>query len=83
MRTGIGNSGGIYEGFEGVCGSFRVWRGGFERVVVGFGAAEIAGGGGGGGGVLGIGGGIFERESGGGDGGGVVFSGEDGGGGEG
>lgn len=82
MRTGIGNSGGIYEGFEGVCGSFRVWRGGFERVVVGFGAAEIAGGGGGGG-VLGIGGGIFERESGGGDGGGVVFSGEDGGGGEG
>lgn len=82
MRTGIGNSGGIYEGFEGVCGSFRVWRGGFERVVVGFGAAEIAGGGGGGG-VLGIGGGRFERESGGGDGGGVVFSGEDGGGGEG
>lgn len=82
MRTGIGNSGGIYEGFEGVCGGFRVWRGGFERVVVGFGAAEIAGGGGGGG-VLGIGGGRFERESGGGDGGGVVFSGEDGGGGEG
>lgn len=82
MRTGIGNSGGIYEGFEGVCGRFRVWRGGFERVVVGFGAAEIAGGGGGGG-VLGIGGGRFERESGGGDGGGVVFSGEDGGSGEG